>query len=321
MAECGIIIGRFNPPHNGHTYLIDFAQSLVDELYIFVCTLPQDDIPGKLRFAWMQELAPNATLIHITEENPMARRNSPDAHRIWAETVMKNMKEKSPDYVFASENYGWAFAEELGARFVPVDPNREHFAISSSTIRHHPLKYWNFLPAPSRPYFIKRIAIIARGESKDEAKELSQYFAKRFNTVYSISEPESFLGNLSLHPEDRATPEPPSGEAEFVHRVHRAMEQALSRQAQRFLFLPKTRLGLVHTDIDRLIFVSPMRLDQETEIMYQIIERDKVLRKKTALFRCSQNLHEEIEADILTHFAIDRAEVATDCRNEEYSST
>ncbi|MGI9255653.1 MAG: adenylyltransferase/cytidyltransferase family protein [Salinispira sp.] len=156
----GVVIGRFNPPHNGHRYLLNFAQQHVDKLYVFICTLPEDEIPGMLRFVWMQKLVPNAEIIHITEENPHAVRGAPEAVKIWAETILSNMKDGRPDYVFASEDYGQSLARELGALFIEVDSGREQFPVSASAIRSNLLKlleYWKYIPEPVRVWFHEQL--------------------------------------------------------------------------------------------------------------------------------------------------------------------
>lgn len=165
----GVIIGRFNPPHSGHVYLIEFAQARVDELYIFICTLPRDEIAGELRFSWMQELFPNVRLIHISEENPLASREKPGALKIWAETVLRELPDKQPDYLFASEDYGPAFARELGAEFVPVDLDRHAHPISSSAIRDNFLNLfacWSFIPPPIRAWFFRKLKSIDAADNR-----------------------------------------------------------------------------------------------------------------------------------------------------------
>ena len=58
LAATGLILGKFLPPHQGHQYLFDFAQNYVDRLIILVGTLKNEPIPGKLRHAWVEEMAP-----------------------------------------------------------------------------------------------------------------------------------------------------------------------------------------------------------------------------------------------------------------------
>ncbi|TFH06091.1 MAG: hypothetical protein E4H09_00915, partial [Spirochaetales bacterium] len=109
---CGILIGRFMPPHTGHQYLVRFARAFTNTIVIFVCTLPKDPIPGDLRYSWMKQLFPFARIVHITEEIPQAARGEQNAHRIWAQAIRKYLTE-DPGYVFASESYGADFAAAL----------------------------------------------------------------------------------------------------------------------------------------------------------------------------------------------------------------
>lgn len=155
----GIIIGRFHPPHNGHRFLIDFSQKRVDELTIFLCSLPDEPIPGGVRYQWMRELFPDCRIVHFSEAIPEAGRGNPDAHRIWAEYISRNMPH-GVQRVFASEEYGQALAQALGAEFVPVDVARSSVPVSGSAIRRQPLRYWDYLPAPVRAYYRQQIRVI-----------------------------------------------------------------------------------------------------------------------------------------------------------------
>ena len=47
----GMLLGKFLPPHRGHEYMIRFAQSLVDELTVQVCSSVREPPPGHLRYA------------------------------------------------------------------------------------------------------------------------------------------------------------------------------------------------------------------------------------------------------------------------------
>ena len=155
----GVIIGRFMPPHNGHRYLIDFATGTVDTLYVLVCTLPHEPIPGPLRYQWVQDLAPTARVIHITEAIPAARRGEQGATKIWARAI-KNAVAEPIETVFASEEYGWELANHLHATYIPVDPNRRNIPISATEVRADPWGTWDFLPDGVRRWYLRHIAVI-----------------------------------------------------------------------------------------------------------------------------------------------------------------
>ncbi|MEJ0054825.1 MAG: hypothetical protein WDN75_03740 [Bacteroidota bacterium] len=61
------------------------------------------------------------------------------------------------DVIISSENYGVELAQTLGAKHISFDPERKKFPISASAIRQRPFFFWDFLAAPARPYFVKKI--------------------------------------------------------------------------------------------------------------------------------------------------------------------
>lgn len=219
----GVIIGRFMPPHNGHRYLIDFALGCVDRLTILVGTLTSDPIDGALRYQWMCELFPEADVIRITEENPKARKGSPDSYRIWARGITERAGDDI-DFVFASEDYGFRLAEELGAVYVPVDPARTVFPVSATMVRRNPIGNWKYIPDIVRPYFVRKVYVLS--EQAGEADALLERLSDHFHTVCVgdyVSYHAERTGDGGLSPE-------------FAVRAQLAAEHALARQAERVLF-------------------------------------------------------------------------------------
>ncbi len=154
----GVVIGRFMPPHRGHQYLIDYSARMVQTLYVLVCTLSHEPIPGELRYRWMKELFPTCTVIHITEEIPEAQRGQPGASAIWADAVRRYVPEPV-NRVFASEEYGRELSRELGAEFILVDHSRAAIPVSATIIREDPLNNWHYIPPVVRPYYVKLVGI------------------------------------------------------------------------------------------------------------------------------------------------------------------
>src|SRR3954464_12879435 len=111
----GMLLGKFMPPHLGHVYLVEFAQRFVDHLTVVVCSLPSEPIPGSLRFAWMRELFPAANVVHLTDDLPQEPCQHPDFWQLWHDSLLRVVPGR-PDFVFASEDYGWKLAEVLGGR-------------------------------------------------------------------------------------------------------------------------------------------------------------------------------------------------------------
>jgi len=235
MHTKGVIIGKFMPPHKGHEYLVQFASSFVDELWVFVCTLPDEIIPGELRFQWMKDLFPQVKLVHIQEVNPQANRYQKNAHTIWARAVKEHVG-SSIQYVFASESYGWNFAQALEAEFVPVDPSRDQFPISGTEVRTRPFRYWHFIPERIKPWFVKEIALQINKVSDSVADEIILAAARLLETLY-VPVYEDFYRNFFTNQTDL----PPS-QTSFAARAQKSLEASLRKQANRFLLIPARSL-------------------------------------------------------------------------------
>ncbi|MGZ8360309.1 MAG: adenylyltransferase/cytidyltransferase family protein, partial [Allosphingosinicella sp.] len=98
----GFVLGKFMPPHAGHVFLVETARTLVDELTILVCWLPDDPIPGEARLAWMRELFPHCRVVGHGALVPQAPDEHPDFWPIWRRIVREAHPEPI-DTVFASE--------------------------------------------------------------------------------------------------------------------------------------------------------------------------------------------------------------------------
>ncbi len=209
------------PPHNGHRYLLDFAAGCVDRLSVLVCTMRSDGIDGALRFAWMKEMFPNINILHMTEENPEARKGSPSSYQIWADAVLRYAG--PVDYVFASEDYGFRLAEELDASYIPVDPSRRAFPVSATMVRRNPMGSWPFIPSCVRPYFARRVYVLS--EQPGESDALLEHLADHFRTVYAGD-------YLAYHAERTGSNAIDPG---FAVRAQIATENAIAKQADRIL--------------------------------------------------------------------------------------
>lgn len=235
------------PPHAGHEFLIDFATSYCDDLTIFLCTLKSEPIPGDLRYSWICELFPSAKVVHITEEIPEASRDNPQGPLIWAQALREHLS-GNPDFLFASESYGWKLADALGAKFVPVDPGRVLIGISASLIRKQPTRFWQFIPRPVRPFFVVKVAIDAGDQSQQIIRHLSELMETVYLPHFEVQYRQDLTGG-GVEPGDSLRVLD-----EFqVTRAQEAQLFSLLRQSNRFLFLSLSScLDLFQTP-DRLI--------------------------------------------------------------------
>lgn len=223
----GLVLGKFMPPHNGHRLLVDYARQRVDELAIVVGTLPTEPIPGALRFRWMQELFgphANCTVLHLDQVLPQYPEEAPNFWEQWRSSLQKILP-WSIDWVFASEDYGQRLAQELGARFEPLDIARNSVQVSGTAIRSAPLKHWQHLPDCVRPYFVKHIAVV--GPESSGKSTLAQQLAQHYGTPCVPEYAEILLRHQEgqLH----------SGDLLRIARAQLALIRALSLQAQRCL--------------------------------------------------------------------------------------
>jgi HTH-type transcriptional regulator, transcriptional repressor of NAD biosynthesis genes len=221
--KTGLVVGRFLPPHLGHQYLIDFARDYVDELLLVIGTRPGDPITGEMRVSWLKEMAPDARIIHVIDARPAE--TQPEFSQVWERTLRAALP-FIPDYLFASEDYGWKLAELLGMQYIPVNQARTLVPVSSTLLRSDPLAYWRYIPPVVRPYYVKRVCIY--GPESTGKSTLAINLARHFQTVYV----EEYA---------RALLEPKNGRTDYedletIARGQRASENALARQANRILF-------------------------------------------------------------------------------------
>jgi NadR type nicotinamide-nucleotide adenylyltransferase len=220
----GMLLGKFLPPHLGHVYLVEFASRYVDRLTVVVCSLGREPIPGELRFRWMRELFPFDNVVHLTDELPQEPAEHPDFWALWTASLRRVLP-CTPDFVFASEDYGAKLAEVLGGRFVPVDLPRRAIPISGTAVRTDPMAHWDYLPRCVRPHFVRRVCVF--GPESTGKTTLAQRLADHFGTVvvpeYARVLLEAQAGQVSR--EDMVR----------IARGQIASEDALARNAHRLL--------------------------------------------------------------------------------------
>lgn len=176
----GFLLGKFLPPHAGHQVLCDVARASCEELTILVCSLDREPIPGALRHEWMRELYPDCRVLHLQRDIPQEPSEHPQFWDIWRDIVREFHPERI-DLVFASEAYGKRLAEEVGARFVPVDPGRLAAPISGTAIRANPAANWKFLPPPVRAHLARRVCLF--GPESTGKTTMTARLADHFATV------------------------------------------------------------------------------------------------------------------------------------------
>ncbi len=180
----GFTLGKFLPPHTGHMHLIREGARQVDKMYVLMCSIEREPIPGYLRYRWMQKIfaqEPHIQIIHVTDENPQTPIEHPDFWKIWAGTFDRNLPQK-PDIFFSSESYGFDLERELGIRHILVDAARTTVPISARYIRQEPFRYWDFIPDAVKPYYTKKIVLT--GPESVGKSILAEKLAAHFQTTW-----------------------------------------------------------------------------------------------------------------------------------------
>jgi len=146
----GLIVGRFNPPHLGHSYMIEWAAARVEQLVVFVNTRDGELVPGSLRAQWLDELHPNVIVVEVHH----ALDTNFDDEALWAKW-MELFRSRwplasGPHAVFSSDPYVAGIAARFDAEPVVVDADRVAVPISATQIREAPADHLDRLAPPVR---------------------------------------------------------------------------------------------------------------------------------------------------------------------------
>lgn len=148
----GLIVGRFDPPHLGHSFLIDSAEAQCDRLVVYVNSRHTDAAPGRLRAAWLAELHPDVSVVEVVHDLDTDWNDE----SLWARWIALFRSHwphaAGPDAVFSSEAYSAELARRLGAEPVVVDEERVNVPISATMIRRDPATHLDQLAAPVRAW-------------------------------------------------------------------------------------------------------------------------------------------------------------------------
>jgi len=142
----GLIVGRFDPPHLGHSFMIDWAAQRCEQLVVFVnSSTSADTAPGELRAGWLAELHP---AVHVREVRHQLW-NDWDDEELWARWMALFRAEwplaAGPHVVFSSDAYVSEIARRFDAQSVVVDADRVTVPISATQIRESPADYFHRL--------------------------------------------------------------------------------------------------------------------------------------------------------------------------------
>jgi NadR type nicotinamide-nucleotide adenylyltransferase len=152
LPPTGLIIGRFNPPHLGHSSMIDRAAERCERLVVFVNTREGELVPGRLRAEWLAELHPHVTVVQVAHDLPTDM-TDPLLWDRWM-TLLRSRwpHDEGPHVVFSSDAYVTELADRFGAEAVVVDPQRATVPISATQIREAPADHLDRLAPAVRAW-------------------------------------------------------------------------------------------------------------------------------------------------------------------------
>jgi HTH-type transcriptional regulator, transcriptional repressor of NAD biosynthesis genes len=151
--ETGLIVGRFDPPHLGHSHMIEWALRRTDQLVVYVnSSFERDTVPGELRGSWLSELHPQAE-VRVVRHSLATDWNDEDLWAKWIALFRSHWPHDSgPHAVFSSDPYVDGIARRLDAEPVSVDPDRIEVPISATEIRNEPGAHLDRVSAPVRAW-------------------------------------------------------------------------------------------------------------------------------------------------------------------------
>ncbi len=153
MHSTGLIVGRFDPPHLGHSHMIEWAAQRCERLVVYVNTSSERDAaPGHLRAGWLAELHPQVTVIELRHRLA----TDFDDEGLWAKWMALFAEmwphDDGPHVVFSSDSYVIELASRFGAEHVVVDAERVTVPISATQIRTDPGAHLHHLAPPVRAW-------------------------------------------------------------------------------------------------------------------------------------------------------------------------
>ncbi|MDU0294595.1 AAA family ATPase [Saccharothrix longispora] len=167
-----LVLGKFYPPHAGHHHLVRTAAARSARTTVTVLASHVESIPVADRVAWLRAEhagTPGLVVLGDVDDHEMDF----DSDEVWelhmgvarAVLARRAILDGDPasaavDAVFSSERYGEEMAKRLGARHVPVDPDRGTHPVSGTAIRADPRANWAHLAPATRAGLCARIVVL-----------------------------------------------------------------------------------------------------------------------------------------------------------------
>jgi HTH-type transcriptional regulator, transcriptional repressor of NAD biosynthesis genes len=223
----GLVVGKFAPPHKGHSFLIEEARLRCDELTVLVVDTPvaDFDVSAEQRALWLAEMHSEVKRIGVMPDIMFDNRSD-----LWADYTEAFLG-YVPDIVFSSEGYGRIWAEALGCRHYDVDVSRVRVPVSGTAVRQDPIANLDMLDPIVRAHFVKRVVVC--GAESTGTTTLAKALAAEYKTQYvpefgRVRDERRVAKGLGPH-------EWESTEFAYTAMAQQVMEDRLARKANKVL--------------------------------------------------------------------------------------
>jgi HTH-type transcriptional repressor of NAD biosynthesis genes len=160
-ARSALVIGKFLPPHAGHSALVEHARTAAAQVDIVVCGLRGQRPDAASRARWLAAVHPDVR-VHVVDD--LCGWHSPapcpaECSPAWA-AHLRDLGLGPWDVVVTSEPYGEPFAAALGARAIAFDPARKTIPLSGTSVRRDVRGHWLDLHPLVRAGLVRRVVIL-----------------------------------------------------------------------------------------------------------------------------------------------------------------
>lgn len=178
----GLVVGKFLPPHLGHSACIDAAVVATADPHVVVCDSPGQRPDAATRARWIAEMHPEVTVTVMADlcSHHCCEPCVPECSTTWAAAVRTALGDI--DVVFSSESYGPLFADALGAAHVAVDPPRRVVPTSGTAVRGSLSDEWRHLHPVVRVGLVRRVVVL--GAESTGTTTLSKALAERLDAPW-----------------------------------------------------------------------------------------------------------------------------------------
>ena len=163
----GVIVMTALVPTIGHQFLVETAAEAMElnfgKLHVVLFDRTFEPIKGALRASAIREQfkhMPHVQVYHHVDDGaPQVDDGTQTFWDYWVNLMTEITGVEKFTHVFASEAYGNKFAEQLGARFMPVDIGREIYPVKGTDVRRNlDERFMDVMPA-FKKHLIRRIVM------------------------------------------------------------------------------------------------------------------------------------------------------------------